>query len=437
MAATAPAGSADFVISPEIKARRTYALVILMLVYTSSHVDRSIVGILGQPIKLELGLTDTQLALMSGLAFAVFYATLGLPLAILADRMNRRNIIVAALTTWSAMTALCGLAGNYTQLLLARIGVGVGEAGSSPQSHSMISDMYAPHERSRALGFYALGVTFGSMIGYVVGGYVSVYWGWRTAFFVVGLPGIVLALIMWLTVPEPPRMGPKRAAGTLNIRKELAEGFRFIGQSRACFHVIAGITLTAFVGYGAASFTAPFLERSHGIPRDQIGLILGPVAGLFGGLGVMAGGFMADWWGRRDLRGTSWIVALGKLSAAPLVLAFYLTADATAAILFLLPASFLGAFYLGPSFAMVQSVSPAAMRATVAAIMLFILNLIALGLGPLAVGFVSDRLTQDFGFGQEGLRYALAGTSLINIWAALHFYWAASAYASEMKAKTP
>jgi predicted MFS family arabinose efflux permease len=432
----APAGNAaaPFPVSDEIRRTRNYALLMLMLVYMSSHIDRGIVGILAEPIKKDLDLNDTQLGLMSGLAFALFYATLGIPLAVLADRANRRNIIVVALTTWSAMTVVCGLAQNYTQLLLARIGVGIGEAGSTPQSHSMISDMYAPHERARALGFYSLGVTFGGMFGALIGGYVSVHWGWRTAFFVVGAPGILLAVIVLLTVPEPPRLNQIAKAAGSNAWKEMGEGFKFIWASPACRHVIAGLTLTAFVGYGAGFFGPAFLERVHGIPRDQIGLILGPIGGLVAGAGVIAGGYFADKWGKSDARWTAWVVAAGKLAAFPLILAYYLTADVWIALAFLLPGSFFGAFYLGPAFAMVQSVSPPAMRATTAAISLFILNLVALGLGPTFIGVASDVLNRQFGFSTgDALRYALAGASLLNLWAAMHFYWAGKAYAKEVR----
>lgn len=427
------AGASAFTLSDDIRRRRNYALLMLMLVYMSSHIDRGIVGILAEPIKKDLDLNDTQIGIMSGLAFALFYATLGIPLAVLADRTNRRNIIVVALTTWSAMTVVCGLAQNYAQLLLARIGVGIGEAGSSPQSHSMISDMYAPHERARALGFYSLGVTFGGMIGALVGGYVSVHWGWRTAFFIVGAPGILLAILVYLTVPEPPRLNRVARPAGSNAWKEMGEGFKFIWTSPACRHVIAGLTLTAFVGYGAGFFGAAFLERTHGIPRDQIGLILGPIAGLIAGAGVIAGGYYADKWGKSDARWTAWVVAWGKLIAFPLILAYYLVPDFWLAIAFLLPGSFFGAFYLGPAFAMVQSVSPPAMRATTAAISLFILNLIALGLGPTFIGIASDILNKQFAFGTDSLRYALAGASLLNLWAAAHFYWAGKAYAAEMR----
>ncbi|PKQ03710.1 MAG: MFS transporter, partial [Alphaproteobacteria bacterium HGW-Alphaproteobacteria-12] len=175
---------------------RRYALMVLVLGYTSSHVDRNIMGILMEPIKADLHLSDTQLGFLSGIAFAIFYATLGIPIALVADRGNRRNIIAWAIAIWSGMTAVCGLAGNFWQLALARIGVGVGEAGSSPPSHSMIADMYAPNERASAMAVYSLGVYFGVMVGFLVGGWVAVWYGWRAAFFVVGLPGLLLALLV-------------------------------------------------------------------------------------------------------------------------------------------------------------------------------------------------------------------------------------------------
>jgi predicted MFS family arabinose efflux permease len=434
-AATAPAGSVT--IPDDVKRHRTYALIILMLIYMSSHIDRSIVGILAQPIKDELGLSDTAIGFLGGFAFAVFYATLGIPLALLADRMNRRNIIVAAVTVWSAMTIACGLATNFVQLVLARIGVGIGEAGSSPQSHSMIADMYAPHERSRAMSVYTLGVTLGIMLGFVIGGYVSTHWGWRTAFFVAGVPGLLLGLVLWLTVREPQRgladglaPGARKPQSLSEAIAGLGQAFAFIWNSRACRHVVIGLTLTSFVGYGGTIWGAAFIERSHQIPRQEIGLILGPLAGVAGGIGTVLGGYLADRLARGDLRWNSWIIAVGKFGAAPLILVFYAIDDFNIAILFYLPAAVLGAFYLGPSFAIVQSVAPLAIRATAAAITLFILNFIALGLGPLFVGILSDALEPTYGV--QALRYALMLTSLVNVWAGFHFFLAGSAYREEM-----
>jgi predicted MFS family arabinose efflux permease len=353
----------------DVKAHRTYALFILTVAYTSNYLDRSIVGILAEPIKKELLLSDTELGLLTGFAFAMFYATLGIPIALLSDRANRRNIIAIAITVWSVMTALCGAAQNYTQLLIARIGVGIGEAGASPPSHSMIADMYAPHERSRALAVYALGVYIGGMLGFLIGAYVSTIWGWRAAFYVVGLPGLIIALLVWLTVKEPqrgladgldPTMRPKRT-----LRETIAAlgiAFAFMWRSKACRHIVIGVTLTSFVGYGGVMWAAPFLERSFGIPRMQVGVILGPIVGFLGGFGVLLGGYLADRLSKRHLRWNAWIIGIAKFAAAPLILAFYLTADFNTALIFYFPAVVLGAFYLGPSFAIVQSVGPLAIH---------------------------------------------------------------------------
>ena len=437
-AAAAPAG--QVVIPADVKRHRTYALIILTLIYMSSHIDRSIVGILAQPIKDELGVSDTAIGFLGGFAFAVFYATLGIPLALLADRTNRRNIIAGAVTVWSLMTVACGLATNFLQLVLARIGVGIGEAGSSPQSHSMIADMYATHERSRAMSVYTLGVTFGVMLGFVIGGYVSTHWGWRSAFFVAGAPGLLLGVILYFTVREPQRgladglaPGARKPQSFSEAMAGLGQAFVFIWRSRACRHVVVGLTLTSFVGYGGTIWAAPFLERTHHIPRADIGLILGPLAGLAGGFGTVLGGYLADRLARGDLRWNSWIIAVGKFGAAPLILAFYTIDNFNIAILFYMPAAVLGAFYLGPSFAIIQSVAPVAMRATAAAITLFILNFIALGLGPLFVGILSDALKATYG--SESLRYALMLTSLVNVWAGFHFFLAGPAYKREMDAK--
>lgn len=435
-AATAPISGAS--IPADIKRHRTYALIILTLAYTSSYLDRTVVGALAEHIKHDLELSDTALGMLTGFAFAMFYATLGVPLAVLSDRMNRRNIIAAAVTVWSVMTVACGLAANYIQLLVARIGVGVGEAGSSPQSHSIIADMYAPHERSRALAFYALGVYAGGMLGFLIGGLAGEALGWRTTFLIVGFPGLLIAGLIYFTVQEPPRglsdglSGATRKAPTLDEAiAGLVAAFAFIWKSKACRHIVIGVTLTSFVGYGGIMWAAPFLMRTHHISGLQIGLILGPIVGVLGGLGAMLGGYLADRLGKTDLRWSSWVIAVAKFAAAPLILCFYLSDDFNIALAFYLPAAVLGAFYLGPSFAMLQSTAPLHMRATVSAIMLFILNFIALGFGPLAVGAVSDAL--EPAFGNDSLRWALMGTSLVNVWAAVHYYFAGTAYAREMK----
>ncbi|MEQ1752607.1 MAG: MFS transporter [Micropepsaceae bacterium] len=423
----------------KVKSHRTYALVLLTLAYTSSYLDRTIVGAVAEHIKKDLSLSDTQLGLLTGFAFAIFYATLGIPLAMIADRANRRNIVAGAVAVWSVMTALCGLAGNYWQLVAARIGVGIGEAGSSPQSHSMIADMYAPHERSGALGFYALGVYLGGMLGFLIGAPLAEAWGWRPVFFVVGLPGLLISTLIFFTVSEPPRglfegkaAEARKAQDWQETVAALRAAFAFIWHSQACRHVVIGVTLTSFVGYGGVMWAASFLKRTHGISGVEIGLVLGPIVGMLGGFGALLGGYLADRLSRQDKRWNAWVISVAKAIAAPLILGFYLSDSFNLALVFYLPASVLGAFYLGPSFAIVQSVAPVSMRTTVSAIMLFVLNLIALGLGPLAVGMLSDALTPQFG--SDALRYALMCTSLLNLWAAYHYFVAGPAYAAEMGA---
>lgn len=403
-------------------AYRRYALLILVLAYTSSHVDRNIVGILIEPLKADLLLSDTQLGFLSGIAFALFYATLGIPIAIFADRSNRRNIIAWSIAIWSAMTAVCGLAQNFWQLAIARIGVGIGEAGSSPPSHSMIADLYPKEQRSSAMSIYALGVYLGIMIGFIVGGFVAEWWGWRAAFFVVGLPGILIALLVRFTMIEPPRGfadGVKPPPmGKVNIKA----GFAVLWRVRTTRHVVLGVTLTALVGYGTIVWNPAFLIRSHGLTPGQVGLFLGPLMGVVGGLGAWIGGMLADKLAARDASWNAWIVGLAKLLAIPFIIAFYMVDSTFWALVVYCPAVFLGAFYLGPSFAMIQSLTPLRSRALASAIMLLVLNLVGLGLGPQLIGIVSDLVSGPFG--SDSLRYALIGAAFVNIWACAHYYLA-------------
>jgi predicted MFS family arabinose efflux permease len=275
------------------------------------------------------------------------------------------------------------------------------------------------------------------MLGFLIGAPLAEVWGWRSVFFVVGFPGLLIAALIYFTIDEPKR-GLADGRVEQSVKKQsltetiaaLKAAFVFIWSSRACRHVVIGLTLTSFVGYGGVMFAASFLKRSHGISGVEIGLILGPIVGILGGFGALFGGWLADRLSRNDKRWNAWVIAVAKAVAAPLVLAFYLLDDFTWALVFYLPATVLGAFYLGPSFAMVQSVAPLHMRSTVSAIMLFALNLIALGLGPLAVGALSDLLNPAYG--TQSLRYALMLTSLLNLWAAYHYLIAGRAFAKEV-----
>ena len=403
-------------------AYRRYALLILLLVYASSHVDRQILAILLEPIKRELVLSDTQLGFLSGIAFAIFYATLGIPIAMWADRSNRRNIIALALATWSGMTVLCGMAANFLQLALARIGVGVGEAGSSPPSHSMIADMYPPAERGTAMGVFAAGANLGLLIGFLVGGWVNQWYGWRMAFYVVGAPGLVLAVIVRLSLREPPRgyaegLGPRRQAAP-----RLGEVVRFMLSTPSLRHLLTGITLTCFVGYGVILWLPAFLVRSHGLTSGTIGTLLAVFLGLIGGLGTYGGGMLADRLARRDVRWNVWLVGIAILAAVPFGFTVYLAADTRLALAAFIVPAFVGGVFIGPSFAMNQGLVQVRMRSVASALLLFILNIIGLGFGPQTIGVVSDMLRPDYG--DESLRYALLGVSLINVWAAFHYFMA-------------
>ena len=423
-------------------AYRRYALTILVLGYTSSHVDRNIMGILMEPVKADLMLTDTQLGFLSGIAFAIFYATLGIPIALVADRGNRRNIIAWAIAIWSGMTAVCGLAQNFWQLALARIGVGIGEAGSSPPSHSMIADMYPPEERASAMAIYSLGVYFGVMIGFLVGGWVAVWYGWRAAFFVVGLPGLILALIVRYTLVEPPRGGadgiaPEKHDTPLNFSTGwviVKEGFSHLWRTAAARHVVIGVTITSFVGYGGVMWGPAFLIRTHGMSIGEVSTYLAIMVGIVGGFGAYFGGRLTDRLAAKDVRWNTWVVAWAKIAVVPFIVAFYLTDNWPAfyignhgvSILWVIyvPMAFLGAFYLGPSFAMIQTLTPPAKRALASAVMLFIINIIGLGFGPQFVGILSDFFNYTLGMGNQSLRWALFGPAMLNIWAAAHYFLA-------------
>jgi len=400
---------------------RWYALGMLTLVFTSSHVDRQIMAIVLEPIKQELGASDTQMGFLIGLTFALFYATLGMPIAMLADRMNRRDIVTAAVVVWSAMTMLCGQATSFAQLALARVGVGVGEAGSSPPSHSLISDLFPLESRGTAMGVYALGVNFGLLIAYLGGGFLTEHWGWRTTFVAVGLPGLLLAAIFRLTVAEPER-GATDALRT--APHERVPSFRRVWlhmwRVRSIRHLTLGATLGGFVGYGFVLWMPTFLVRSHGLDPSEVGLALALMTGVVGGLGTFTAGRLADVLARRDERWRAWIVAAAKAGYVPFLVAAFLAEDLWMALALYLVPAFFGGFYLAPTFALIQSLVSLRMRALASSILLFILNIIGMGFGPQLVGMLSDLFAPSHG--RESLRMALLVLSFVNLWCAYHYY---------------
>jgi predicted MFS family arabinose efflux permease len=411
------------------EATRRYVLGTLVVIYTFNFIDRQILSILLEPIKLDLGLSDTQLGMLTGFAFALFYATLGIPIARWADRGNRRNLIAVALTVWSAMTALSGLAQNFWQLLIARVGVGVGEAGCSPPAHSMIADYYPATHRATALGIYSLGIPFGILFGFIAGGWINEFFGWRAAFFVVGAPGILLAVVVRYTMREP-RRGMAEGLSASPEQPGILETFSHLWRMPSFRHLAFGGALTAFVGYGLVSWIPSYLIRSHGMQTGEVGTYLGLILGIPGGLGIVLGGYLADRFGSRDTRWYLWIATVALLAAMPFSVGVYLAASPYAAMAFLILPVFLGNFYQATTFSQTQGLAGLRMRSVAAAVLLFIINIIGLGLGPQAVGIISDALQPTFA--QESLRYALLICAFVNIWAALHFYLAGKHLAADL-----
>lgn len=412
--------------SPEADTRATskvagYGLFMLTLVYAFNFVDRQILVILQEPIKNDMGLSDTQLGLLSGFSFALVYITAGIPIAYWADRSNRRNIITAALAVWSGMTALSGLAQNYTQLLLARIGVGIGEAGGSPPAHSMISDYYPPERRATAMAIYSIGVHLGVLLGFIVGGLVSQFYGWRIAFFSVGIPGVLLAIVFYFTVKEP-----ARGQWDENVNQEhkptLAETLKHLSSVRSFWYLALAAGVTSFAGYGNGNFAPSFLIRNHGFSVGEVGIVLAIFGGGGGMIGTFMGGYLADRLAGRDRRWYVWLPAIAGLIAVPLGFP-YLLMDNTAVVIGLLFfVTITLNTYMGPVVATCHALVPPAMRAMTSAILFFILNMIGLGLGPLTVGVLSDLYLPHFG--EDSLRYAMLTVGLLSSPAILLFFLA-------------
>lgn len=410
---------------------RRYVLAALATVYTFSYIDRQILSILLQPIKSELVLSDTAMGLLTGVTFAIFYATLGVPIAMLADRWNRRTIISLALGLWSFMTAASGLAGNFWQLALARIGVGVGEAGGSPPAYSILADYYPPEKRATALSIYSLGVPIGILLGFLIGGWINDLFGWRAAFFVVGLPGLLFAFVVRFTIKEPPRGLSENRIEV--AAKSLAPPFLtvigFIWSQKTLRHLCLGAALIAFFGNGFLIWAPAFLIRSHGLSVAATGTALALIFGLVGGGAMLYGGWAADRLARRDRRWMAWLPAIPIAFACPAAVAMLMTEE-TWVCLTLLAIPFVAAtLYIGPSLALIQNLVTIRMRAVAGAFFLFVINLVGLGLGPLTVGVLSDLLAPTQG--ADSLRYALVIISFFSFWAAAHFMLAARHIAAD------
>ncbi len=392
----------------------------LLVVYIFNFLDRQIVNILAEPIRKDLDLSDTQVGLMTGLAFALFYTVLGLPIARYADKpsTNRGRLIAAALAIWSGMTALCGFAQNFLQLLLARIGVGVGEAGCTPAAHSLIADRVPAERRPGAMAFYALGIPIGSLLGMMIGGVLADTLGWRKAFMIVGLPGVLLAAVVMVVVKDRGRVvrNSAPAAGSEGMFSALAQLLR----SPAYVTLLAAASASAFLSYGKSTWTTIFFQRSHGLSPGEVGFWFGLWGGVAGIAGTWLGGWLADRYGKIDRRHVMTAPAIGMALAIPIAISAYFATDWRVGLALLMLPTLLNSLYYGPVYSSVQGLVPLHHRATASAFLLFGQNLIGLGLGPLFFGMLSDWLRPQFG--EDSVRYVLYGAACLGLIPAALFW---------------
>jgi MFS family permease len=423
--ATPAAVSADVIARQP--ARRYFVLGLLTLIYALNFLDRTIFNVLIEPIKKEFSLSDTTMGLLAGFGFVLFYSLLGIPIARIADRLNRRNIVARAFAFWSAMTLFCGMVQSVTTLALARIGVGIGESAGTPASQSIVADLFTKNERPRALGVYAIGTYLGVFLGYFIGGFVNQHYGWRMAFFAAGLPGIVLAAVLWLTVAEP-----RRGAMAETFAPEpLGPTLAFLASQRTFVIILIGFCLTSYTNYATSAWIPPFLARVHHLGSAEIGSYAGTFKGLFGMAGTLVGGLLVAQISQRDDRWKLWGPAVTSGLAGPVFAVCMLTPSFPIMVAALALTSFLVGFHLGPIFAIAQTVARPSMRALATSIILLISTCFGQGIGPLAVGVINDALKDRFG--TDAVRYSLLSAALTTTFGALLFAFATRSIRRDIK----
>lgn len=423
--------SSGYQVAPVSPSYQRYAIGLLTVIYTLGFLDRQIINILAEHIKIELSLSDTQLGLLTGFAFAVFYTTLGIPVARIAERKNRAVLISICLMLWSVFTLLCGMASNFLQLFLARVGVGIGEAGCNPPATSLITDMVKKERRGLAMSIYTLGNPLGALLGLAFGGVIAGLFGWRTAFIVAGVPGIAVAILALLTLRDP-RL--KREAGA--PREDMPtfwETVRELKSKHTLWWICAGMALLALINYGKVAFYASFFMRNHAGqleawaawseatmgwtigPLGLLGLALGIGTGVFGGAGILLSGWLADKLGQKDVRYYMRIPAFGAIVQVPFLIAALLVPSLTMSLALMAVPAMLTTFYAGPSTAMVQSIVQPRSRNTAGATVQLVVNLLGLGVGPVLVGAISDAYTSHLGDSGEAIRWALVTCSVAGV----------------------
>lgn len=385
---------------------RFYTLFLLMIIYAFNFIDRQLLVIMQESIKADLQLSDSQLGLLSGFAFALFYVLAGIPIARWADKGIRRSIISLSLAVWSFMTVFSGFVNNFVQLLLARIGVGVGEAGCSPPAHSMISDIFPKQSRATAIAFYSMGINIGILFGFLLGGWLNETLGWRTAFFVVGAPGILLALIARVTMVEPNRGASEgRTINESGNQPSFANVMKLLCSRPSFILLSIGAGCAAFCGYAGASWSASFFIRLHDMGSAEVGRWLALVIGIVGAIGMFVCGVLSDYLAKKHVCWYLWLPAITMLISLPFFFITYTSEDPYNALLYYVVPVFFSNAYMGGCVALAHRMVGLRMRALSSAIFFFVLNIIGLGLGPFIIGFVSDLLAPTMGL--ESIRYAL------------------------------
>jgi predicted MFS family arabinose efflux permease len=433
---------------------RRWLVFVLLLVAVFNFADRAILAVLAQPIKEDLQLTDTDLGLLQGLGFAILYSVLGVPLGLLAERVNRTRLLAACIAVWSAMTVACGFASGFVTMLLGRIGVGVGEAGAQPITNSLVSDHYMPVSRGSVFSLILLGSPMGFLLGQSVGGIVAAEHGWRTAFYVMGVPGLIVAALVLFTLREPPRgLVEGNSVAAKAPAPGLVEVLRYLFAKPSYRHLLAGFVIASFTLNAIANFVLPFFLRGFNVPLAQLGVMFGVVSFVSNGLGMLLGGFGVDVLARRDLRWSLWGPALATLLCMPLYFTAFSATSITVALAFVFLGNLSLASMMAPTMASTQNLASPRMRATATAISAMLVGILGAGLGPTVTGALSDRFAAShFGGGDffvrcpggrggdgmgtaldvaciaasgDGLRLALICTLAAFAWAALHYWLAA------------
>lgn len=381
---------------------RFIVLTLLILVYATNYLDRQLVAVLAEDIKADLHLSDAQLGVLGGFAFAILYTTLSIPCALLADRLNRTWVITAALSVWSVFTALCGIAANFWQILLFRLGVGVGEAGGVAPSYSVVSAYFPSDQRARALAVFSLGGPIGASSGYVVGGFLAQVADWRTAFIAVGLFGVALAPLFRLVVREPaPQVATEAAPPVRRV-------FSILARQRSFWLISWGGAIACIPCYGILFWLPSIMQRSYGMQIEAASQYSGALVFIAGVVGLLAGGWLSESLAKRDAGAYVRVPGIAFVVAAPLFMIGFLGSSLPAAFVLTTLALALSYAWLGPCLATVQTMVPANMRSTAPACMLLIVNLVSLGIGPWLVGHISDSFRPSSG--DDALRYGLITT---------------------------